>query len=110
MATTADLQEWVNDLRRDVPDEPNRKEMASAVARMMQVRFGMDTSNLNLLFMDQKEGMDSLIRAMGDRPGEFLSLDESVQAERIQAFVQELGLDAVWMEYLTNAVKKRREA
>ena len=71
MTTTAELQEWVNDLKRDVPGEPNRKEMASAVARMMQVRFGMNTSNLNLLFMDQKEGMDSLIHAMEDSPGEF---------------------------------------
>ena len=25
MTTTAELQEWLNDLKRDVPDEPNRK-------------------------------------------------------------------------------------
>ena len=73
----------------------------------MQVKMGMNTSNVNLFFTDQKEAMDSLIHEMEDRPGEFPSLDESVQAERIQALAEDLGLDAVWVQYLTNAVQKR---
>ena len=109
MATTAELQEWLNDLKRDVPGEPNRREMAYALERMMQVKLGMNPSNVNLFFVDQTEAIDSLIHEMEDRPGEFPSLDESVQAERIQALVQDLGLDAVWVTYLTNAVQKRKE-
>ena len=102
MPTTAELQEWINDLKRDVPGEPNRQEMAYALERMMQVKMGMNTSNVNLLFVDQKEAMDSLIHEMEDRPGEFPSLDESVQVERIQALVEDLGLEAVWIKYFTN--------
>ena len=111
MTTTAELQEWANDLlKRDVPGEPNRQEMAYALERMMQVKMGMNTSNVNLLFVDQKEAMDSLIHEMEEHPSEFASLEESVQAERIQALVQDLRLDAVWVKYLTNAAQKRKEA
>ena len=109
MTTTAELQEWLNDLKRDVPDEPNRREMAYALERMMQVKMGMNTSNVNLFFTDQKEAMDSLIHEMEDRPGEFPSLDESVQAERIQALVEDLGLDAVWFNTLPMRFKKETQ-